>query len=103
MAAAALRASSTGSRVPQIPALTHASRSASAASIARPRAIIAANDSGFYSAEDPTSFSTSSLSRITWSPGLARSYSASASGPVLNYCFPFALHSLSNPHILCSF
>ncbi|KAI3469087.1 hypothetical protein Pfo_025750 [Paulownia fortunei] len=90
-AAAALKASRTGSQVPQIPALSPACqsiRSAAAAFIVRPRAHTAANESGFSSAETPTSFSTSCLSRIASSPALARSYSASAAtGQISNLEF----------------
>ncbi|KAK6140821.1 hypothetical protein DH2020_025438 [Rehmannia glutinosa] len=67
-AAAALKASRAGSQIPQTPAL-------SPASVVRHRALIAANESGFSLA---TPFSTSCLSRIASSSGLARSYSASA-------------------------
>ncbi|KAK6162092.1 hypothetical protein DH2020_001933 [Rehmannia glutinosa] len=67
-AAAALKASRAGSQIPQTPAL-------SPASVVRHRALIAANESGFSLA---TPFSTSCLSRIASSTGLARSYSTSA-------------------------
>ncbi|KAK6119533.1 hypothetical protein DH2020_046700 [Rehmannia glutinosa] len=67
-AAAALKASRASSQIPQTPAL-------SPAFVVRHRALIAANESGFSLA---TPFSTSCLSRIASSTGLARSYSASA-------------------------
>ncbi|KAL6498281.1 Chaperone protein ClpB3, chloroplastic [Orobanche gracilis] len=76
LAAAALKASRAGYKIPSLsPAAIRPYPAAAAACVVLPRALITA---GFYSTDTPTSISTPFISRIFSSSGFVRSYSTSS-------------------------